>query len=219
MPSPGARPALRRYLPVVAVGAGVVALVGMAAWFIAKGMSAPVPQAKKTIQQVQILRPPPPPPDQPPPPPPEVKEEVKVPEPEPEPQQAEDQGPPPGDLGLDAEGVAGGDAFGLLGRKGGRDLLAGESSDRFGWYGNLIKNELLGRLGEVASIRRARYSVSVRLWVAPDGRVERFRLESSTGNKDLDRDLTAALQALARVSEQPPEGMPQPVRLRIVSRG
>lgn len=207
--------AARRYGPLALIGVGVVAVVALMGWFVLSAMGEPVQSNRKNIQQVQIIRPPPPP--DVPPPPPEVKEEVVVPEPE-EPPQAESNDPPPGDLGLDANGVAGGDAFGLLARKGGRDLIGSSDGDRFGWYGNVIRNDLLSRLAEIRDIRRDRYSIVVRLWLGPDGRVERFSLATSTGNKDLDQDLTAAIQSLGRVSEQPPEGMPQPIRLRIVSR-
>ncbi|MEO7387742.1 MAG: energy transducer TonB, partial [Gammaproteobacteria bacterium] len=172
----------------------------------------------KVIQQVRIIRPPTPPPT-PPPPPPEP-EELDVPEPdEPEPEQARDDQPPAGDqLGLDSEGVAGADGFGLLGRKGGRDLLSGDSGDQFSWYGQTLKSDLIDKLAEIRDIRRDRYSVVVRLWLAPDGRIQKFKVVNSTGNAQLDRDLVAALSSLDRVSELPPAGLPQPVRLRIVSR-
>jgi protein TonB len=180
-------------------------------------MGQPVTLAKKTIQQVTILTPPPPPPEAPPPPPPEEKVEIE--EPEPEPEVADAEQPPAGDqLGLDADGAAGGDAFGLLARKGGRDLLAGGGDDRFGWYSSVLKGDLIGRLSAIRDIRKDRYNVSVRLWLSPDGRVQRYRLVGTTGKADLDRDLRAALDSLDRVSERPPEGLPQPVRLRIVSR-
>ena len=58
----------------------------------------------------------------------------------------------------------------------------------------------------------------VRLWLAPDGRIQKFKVVTSTGDAALDRDLVAALESLDRVSEMPPAGLPQPVRLRIVSR-
>jgi protein TonB len=132
---------------------------------------------------------------------------------------AEADQPPPGDqLGLDAEGVAGADGFGLLGRKGGRDLLGAGSSDQYSWYGQVLKSDLIDKLAEIRDIRRDRYSVVVRLWLAPDGRIQKFKVMNSTGDTELDRDLVAALKSLDRVSETPPDGLPQPVRLRIVSR-
>ncbi len=207
---------LRGYLPVIAISLAVIAFVGVVAWLIVSSMGDSGQPTKKLIQQVQIIRPPPTPETPPPPPEPE---EVDVPEPEePEPEVAEADEPPAGDqLGLDAEGVAGGDGFGLLGRKGGRDLL-GTSGDQYKWYGQILKNDLIDRLAEIRDIRRDRYSVVVRLWLAADGRIERFSVVTSTGDDQLDRDLVVALKSLDRVSEVPPAGLPQPVRLRIVSR-
>jgi len=53
-----------------------------------------------------------------------VQEKIEEPEPEPEeplPDVPDEK--PAGDTGLDAEGTAGSDAFGLVGRKGGKGLL------------------------------------------------------------------------------------------------
>jgi len=209
---------LRGYLPIALISLAVIALVGGLGWLVVSGMGDSAKPTKKLVQQVQIIRPPPPPPA-PPPPPPEP-EEVDVPEPEePEPEVAEADQPPPGDqLGLDAEGVAGADGFGLLGRKGGRDLLGASGGDQYSWYGQVLKSDLIDKLAEIRDIRRDRYSVVVRLWLAPDGRIQRFTIVNSTGDAELDRDLVAALESLGRVSEMPPAGLPQPVRLRIVSR-
>ena len=208
---------LRRYLPVIGISLGVIAVVAAVVWLIVSNMGSSAKPTRKLIQQVQIIRPPPPP-ETPPPPPPEP-EKVEVQEPEqPEPEAADAEQPPAGDqLGLDAEGVAGGDGFGLLGRKGGRDLL-GTGGDQYNWYGQIVKNDLMDKLAEIRDIRRDRYSVEVRVWLAPDGHIQRFKVVTSTGNKELDRDLVIALESLDRVSEIPPADLPQPVRLRIVSR-
>ena len=85
------------------------------------------------------------PPETEPPPPPPPEEKVDLAEPEPEPQPSND--PPPGEqLGLDAEGAAGADGFGLAARPGGRDLLASGGS-AYAWYAGLLKSEILDRLG------------------------------------------------------------------------
>jgi protein TonB len=208
---------VRRYAPVlviVAVVSTVMVALGRLVW---TGMHAVTKPDRKVVQQVQIIRPPPPP-DIKEEPPPDVKDEVKLPEPEETPDTPDNQ-PAAGDqLGLDAEGGAGGDAFGLLGRKGGRDLLAGAGTDRFSWYANILKSTLVERLSENRNIRRSRYSVTVRLWVKADGRVERVNIDSGTGDKDLDRKIEAAFAALGRVPEAPPADLPQPVRLRLVNR-
>ena len=211
---------LRRYVPLLAITGGVVGVVAVIAWLLISAIGEPVKPTKKAIQQVQIIRPPPPPPKvEETPPEPELEEEVEIEEPEDVADVPDLDQPPLGDqLGLDAEGVAGGDAFGLLARRGGRDLLAGGGQDRFAWYAGILRSELGERLGEERKIRQSRYNVVVRLWIADDGRLERLELASSTGDRALDRDLVAALEAIPRISEAPPADLPQPVRLRIVSR-
>jgi protein TonB len=153
---------------------------------------------------------------EPPPPPPE--EEVDLPEPEPMPEAAPSDEPPPGEqLGVDAVGAGAGDGFGLVGRPGGRDLLASGGS-AFSWYAGLLKNEILDRLGDDRKARSGSYSVVVRLWVRRDGTVEKSSLMGSTGDKDRDRAIEIALSQLTRISQAPPADMPQPISLRIVSR-
>jgi protein TonB len=188
-----------------------------AVYYITQFISSPPPVPKKVVQTVQLIRPPPPPPQIEKPPEQKVEEE-KIPEPEqPQPETASDQ-PPAGDqLGLDAEGGAGGDAFGLIGKKGGRDLLA-SGGDRFAWYGSALKDDLLSFLSEHQDIRQRAYSVNVRLWLDGKGSVTRVALSSSTGDRDLDRVLQTLLGSMEKVAQAPPADMPQPVQIRIVSR-
>jgi periplasmic protein TonB len=58
----------------------------------------------------------------------------------------------------------------------------------------------------------------VSVWIGDDGRLGRYQLASSTGDVNLDATLSGALDELNRFAQAPPSGMPQPVRLRIVSR-
>lgn len=211
---------LRRYRSLIITGAVVVTLTAVLGYLLFDAIGTPVKSSQKVIQQVNIIRPEAPPPE-PEPPPPEIEKE-EIPEPEPE-EQAEADQPPAGELlGLDADGVAGGDAFGLAALRGGRDLLGAGDDQQYQWYARALTQEindkLFERLSAVRGLRRDRYSLLVRIWLARDGRVERFKLASSTGNSDLDRNLAAALESLDQVSEAPPDGLPQPVRLRIVSR-
>jgi protein TonB len=211
------KPTWTRTLPIV-VGVLVTATTGSAAvYFIKQFIDSPPAQPKHVIQEVRLIRPPPPPPEVEPPPPPEVEDKVDLPDPQPTPDAPSDQ-PPAGDLlGLDAEGVAGGDGFGLAARRGGRDLLA-SGGDRFAWYSGMLKQDLLSLLGDNRDIRARAYSVNVRLWLDPKGAVTRVALANSTGDRDLDRRLNDLLTSMERVAEAPPEGLPQPVQIRIVSR-
>jgi periplasmic protein TonB len=208
-----------RHLPLT-ITLVVIALAGFGLLKLVMGWLAESPQASKPVaQEIRIIRPPPPPPpkEEPPPPPP-PEEEVDVPEPTDEPEPTPSDEPPPGEqLGLDADGTAGGDGFGLVARKGGRDLLSSGGS-AFNWYAGLVKNEVLDLLDDDVAIRRGAYSVSVRIWVRPDGSIERALLAQSTGNADRDRAIETALSRMQRLSQAPPGDMPQPITLRIVSR-
>jgi protein TonB len=206
---------LRRYLPLAGIAALVVAICGGLAWMVYGAIQQPVTLTKKVVTQVNVIRPPPPPeveelPE------PEVEEEVEIAEPEealPEPDLAEI---PDGPLGLDAEGAAGLDGFGLAARKGGRDITAG--GDPYGWYRDVLRNDLSERLAGMESIRRDAYEVDMRLWLDPQGKVERVKLMESTGDIGLDRELERALASLDSVSEAPPPGLESPIRLRFICR-
>ncbi|MEQ8663662.1 MAG: TonB-dependent receptor, partial [Gammaproteobacteria bacterium] len=131
-------------LAVLAIGLGLYVFFGKVG-----GGQPPKPPE---VQQISIVQPPPPPPPPPQveePPPPEM-EEVEVPEPEPEPiaDDAPADEPLPGDdLGLDADGVAGADGFGLKARKGGRALIGG--GDRNKWYAGVIQTDLQALLADI----------------------------------------------------------------------
>lgn len=212
----GSPTALRRYLPLVAIGAVVIGVCGGLAWLVYSAMQEPPPQTKKVVTTVNIVRPPPPPEPQQLPEP-EVQEEVEIEEPEaemPEPDLAEI---PDGPLGLDAEGTAGMDGFGLAARKGGVDITR-IGGDPYGWYRTALGNDLAARLAEFESIRRTSYDIRLRLWLDREGRVKRIKLIGSTGDAELDAELKRVLASLQRVSERPPPGMDNPVRLRIASR-
>jgi periplasmic protein TonB len=206
-----------RFAPLIALCLAVLLIGGGGVWLVSNFLSGEPPPQKKVVQEIRIIRPPPeelPPP--PPPPPPE--EEVDVPEPQAEPDPVPTDEPPPSEvLGLDAEGTAGGDGFGLAARKGGRDLLASGGS-AFTWYAGLLKNEILDRLQDEKSARAGSYSVTVKVWVKDDGTVERVSITQSSGDRERDRAIEAALSGLTRMSQRPPADMPQPVSLRIVSR-
>jgi len=206
-----------RLLPAVA-GVLVTATAGGAAvYFIRQFMDSPAPTPKQVIQEVRLIRPPPPPPETPPPPPPPEEKVEDLKEPEQTPDAPADQPPAGALLGLDSEGVAGGDGFGLAARRGGRDLLA-SGGDRFAWYAGMLKQDLLTLLGENRDVRARSYSINVRLWLDGKGAVTRVALVSSTGDHALDQHLSSLLASMERVAEAPPDGLPQPVQIRIVSR-
>ncbi|MEZ5500751.1 MAG: TonB C-terminal domain-containing protein [Steroidobacteraceae bacterium] len=202
-----------RFVPALGLLAILVVAGGLLIWALRAWMSSAPPKTKQVVQEIRLIRPPPPPPEPPPPPPP--KDEQL---PEPEPESTPDMEPPPGEqLGVDAEGTAGGDGFGLVARPGGRDLL-GNRSSAFVWYAGLIRNEILNELNEEQRARMGSYSVQIKIWVRQDGTVERIELTKPSGDRDRDRAIEGALAKIDRISQGPPADMPQPVSLRIVSR-
>ncbi len=208
----------RRYLvPAITV---VVVLSGLAGLLRALVLNTP-PQDARKPQQITLLKPPPPPPpkvDEPPPP--EVQEEVKISEPEALPEDLPEtaDAPPPGDaLGLDAEGGAGNDGFGLAGRRGGRGLLEGGGSAQAWFEGELTRRftEVMNRVLRDANAERAkRTTFTVRVRVAPDGRVELAELVDSTGDTTLDRALEQAMTGV-RVGRELPADVRRALRVRV----
>jgi periplasmic protein TonB len=211
-----AKTAGRRKAPLFIGGLLGALMIAGFIWFVHTMLAAKTKKAERQVQVVQIIKPPPPPPDQPPPPPPEKTEEP-LPQDEPEPAPT-DEPVPQEQLGLDAEGAAGGDAFGLAARKGGSDLVGGSGNAAFAWYTNRLKDAVVERLTADSKIGSKKFSVSVRVWIESDGRVREVKLVSTTGNRELDQRIEAALASLTRLSDAPPLEMPQPVSLKIVSR-
>jgi len=206
-------------LPTILVLCLVVSVLGVGAVAFVRGMiTGAVPQTKKVVQEIHVIRPPPPPPDEPPPPPPPPEEKVDINEPKNEPDPTPSNEPPPSEqLGLDADGSAGGDAFGLAAHKGGRDLLT-TGGNAYSWYAGVLKNEIVEQLLNQKKAHGSGYSVVLRVWVHPDGTIDRVRVTQSSGNPERDRAIESAL-ARYRSSQAPPADMPQPIVYRIVSRG
>ncbi len=200
-------------------GVGLLVLFAIGGYFAVRGLGGGTPPEPPKIQEISLVQPPPPPPPPPKleePPPPEEQVNIPEPEPEPVPEEAASDEPPPGeDLGLDAEGVAGADGFGLRAKKGGRGLIGG--GDRNRWYAGIIQRDLQNLLANNDDARGAKYAVVVKLWIDSSGRIERFELSDSTGNVASDSALRETLSGL-QLSDSPPDDMPQPVKLRVVAR-
>jgi len=214
-----------RRLPVL-LGIAFSLLIVLGVWFLKDNFHKP-PQTKKVVQQITMIQPPPPPPPPPEikPPEPEIKEEKieePIPDKEPEPAPEEANEPPAAELGLDANGTAGSDGFGLAARKGGRSILGGTPGSSILWYGGQIKRQvednLQNLLTDTAAMKTG-YSVIVNVWVGPDGRITRGELAAGSGKADVDQAIRAALPKLrASIGKAPPDNMPQPVKIRLTSR-
>lgn len=216
---------LIKYLPLIA-GAVLVLLVALLVYVFRDIFEKPA-SSKKQVQQVTVVQPPKPPPPPLPKPeikPPEVKEEkLPEPEPEPEPETPEPEPaeePPPGDdLGVDAEGGAGGDSFGLVGKKGGSGLIGGGGGNAIIWYGQHVQRELTDELHQKLRdrARQARYTAVIQVWIKADGNIDRVELVNSSGTAEIDEALKQAISQIRGRFKPPPERMPQPLKIRIRS--
>lgn len=213
----------RVYLPRVAAGLIVAILVGLFVYFVKQFDSEKPEKKDKKIQTITLFKPPPPPPPPPPKekiPEPEIKEKIEQPEPQPDPEPVQEEAadePPAGDTGLDAEGTAGSDGFGLVGRKGGKGLLGGSGSPS-AWYAGVVKNQVLGLLSDKDELRHSKFVVTVSVWFDLEGNVERYELLKTSQDPKIDELLALQLAKLKKINKVPPTGIKSPVKLRITSR-
>jgi TonB family protein len=146
---------------------------------------------------------------------------VPEPEKEPEPAPEEAQEPPSDQLGIDANGAAGSDGFGLVGKRGGQSLLSGSGGSAMLWYGGQVKKSLEVQLQNLldGSAREGSYSVQLNIWIRTDGQIERIELGNSSGSSDVDNAIKQILPKLRlALDKTPPENMPQPLKIRVTSR-
>jgi protein TonB len=169
-------------------------------------------------------------PNTPPPPPPPPKEEKK-PEQKENPKQAEVDRPKPvaqvPDEQIKMEGA--GSDTGLAGIGAGKvtndyagQKIGGVAGDgagsRFAWYKAVVQQMVQAALQKNARLRSTNYRVIVKIWLGADGTVARAELSDSTGNTDMDERLRTALSQLPAFGERPPEGLPQPITMRLTTR-
>jgi hypothetical protein len=182
---------------------------------------------KRQIQMVTPGNPPPPHKIKEKPPEPEVKKEEEIIEPEVEEeipeeteQQAESDVPPGDELGLDADGAAGSDGFGLRAKKGGRALIGGGGKSQYAWYTNMVVREFEKMVNDVVQNNGGcpdgKFKAVVAIKLDDRGRVVWHWRISSSGTEHVDEAIAEALSA-ARVSEPVPRGMPKKMRLTICS--
>ena len=168
------------------------------------------------IQTISLVRPPPPkPPEEKPPEPQKIdkpKEEVKL--DQPQPPQPEAPPPPPGGI---PDGPAGGMATDLAAGSGIGIGGGGDKDERRSWYSNMISRQLEDDLRRAKRLQGKDYKVVAQIWFNPSGDVSRVQIDKGTGDSELDEALR---QEILQVSlrDPLPADIPQPVRLRVVSR-
>ena len=182
---------------------------------------------QRRIQMVTLTKPPPPPKMKEEPPPPEQKKEEVVQEVQETPQEemddSADNEPPPGeDLGLDADGVAGSDAFGLKAKKGGRALIGSGNGrgNKYSWYTRMVRHEIEKKVNEIVrqngGVPDGKHQMTVSVELDDMGNVVSFTILDSFGHEGVDHAVEQALE-VANISEPPPYGMAKKMRFRIMS--
>lgn len=223
-------------LPWVLI-AVIFALVGVGAYFVKSVLTDDGPQEKRSVAAVTLVRPAPPVmKKEPVEPAKDIQKKEEINETnwvDNEPARADNDSTPAGDdLGVDAVGGAGGDSFGLVGKKGGRSIVAGGSAGgahgkvslltRFAGYAQIvtteIKKKVIKRLDEEGGIPRGKLQCVVRVRVDSDGKVIDYRITGSSGNTRIDQAVNNALSS-CQISEPPPEDMPRTMDIKIISQG
>jgi hypothetical protein len=194
----------------VAVTVVAVLVIGVGVWLLHKMLKAPE-RPHQVVQQFSLLKQPPPPPPKPPdkpPEPPKIKEEVKIPQDEPKPAEKPADQKPVEDkpLGVDATGAAGGDSFGLAARSGGNDLVSGGTGTG-AYYTGLIQRQLHEVLMRNKQLQHQEFKVVIEVEFSADGRMVHSNVVSSSGNKDVDQQIIAALADTPPLKDAPPANL------------
>ena len=211
----------------------MAALLGTGVYFVKMVLSDDSVHRNKPIAIVTLLKPPPPPQikEKMPEPPKEIqqKEEIveTVQQNDPNSQADNQDNTPAGDqLGLDADGIAGGDAFGLVGKKGGRSILAGDGGgmgklsllSRYAGYTQVmqaeIRKKVMKHLEDEGGIPKGKLQAIARVSVDSSGTILECRIVGSSGNHNMDNTIKKALSQF-RISEPPPDGMPRTMDIRL----
>jgi protein TonB len=213
---PAHKRSLRSRLPVIG---GLLFMVGFTAaviWVVMGFINAPDKPQRPKIQTISLVKPPPPkPPEEKPPEPDKIekpKEEVKLDQPQP----PQPEAPPP-PLGGIPDGPASGMATDLAAGSGIGIGGGGAGDERRNWYSRMISRQLEDDLKRARRLQGKDYRVVAQIWFNLAGAVSRVVIDKGTGDVELDEALR---QEILQVSlrDPLPNDIPQPVRLRVVSR-
>lgn len=206
----------------------VVALLILAAAIFGLMKYLEGPQSKApVVHNIALIKQPPPPapkPPEKPPEPPKVKEEVKIDQPKdiPKPEQAKTPDDKPAadkPLGLEADGKAGSDSFGLEGRQGGTDLLKSSSGGggTGAYYSGLLQRQFFEALSRNRKVLGEQFRVVVKVWIADDGKVQKADIVTGSGNAQVDDMIQLTLLEMGPLKDVPPSAM-RPMQLRLTNR-
>lgn len=203
---------------LILIGVSVLAAIG---YGISKLMSGGAPQ-KKQITTIKLL------PDTPPPPPPPPPKEPPKEQPKEAPKEApkEVQKPaetPPAET-IKMEGAAGDGTSPFAAGQvtndyaGGDVKIGSDGGAKFNWYAGLVKSQIENALEKDKNITQGQYKLVVSVWLKPNGDIEKLDVVQSDAKSETEQAIKEALRNMPAMREAPPEGMPQPIKLRISAR-
>jgi periplasmic protein TonB len=134
--------------------------------------------------------------------------------PETPPESAQEETPAGQDLGLDADGSAGTDGFGLIGRKGGTGIGIGKA----GRYEVMVKENVIDRIYADEELKYLAYSGVITLWVNATGKVEKYSIDLDDEAPKIKKLLESVLATLSFDSGPPIETADKGIKLRVNSR-
>jgi protein TonB len=201
----------------------VLLALGWLVYSMVSGKPKPTKAAPK-ISLIPMTPPPPPPKEEKKPEPPKEQKEVKE-----MPAAPKDAPPAPPSQELKMDGPAGDGPSAFSAGKITSDDISNVGKapavapaavpatglfSPFGGYANQLKSEVQRLLQRNKDLRTQSYRIEVRIWLGKDGSLQRHELVGSTGDTELDALIGQTLAATKAFS-QPPDRMPQPIRLRI----
>jgi periplasmic protein TonB len=205
----------------IAIALVVVLVLGGIGYGIKKLMSGGSPQ-KKHVTTIKLIpdTPPPPPPPPKEPPKEQIKEqpkEIKVEQPKPaEAPPAENlkmegpagDGPSPFQAGAVSNDYKGGDV----------KTIGSDGGAKFNWYAGVLKNQIQDALEKNQKLKEGQYKLIVSVWLKPNGDIEKLEWSGSDAEPEMQQAVKSVLDNMPAMREPPPEGMPQPIKLRITAR-
>ena len=201
------------------------------------------PRQKQQISTVTLLKPPPDVKEKPPEP--EVQKEIpkdtmvapaEMPQPQNQAQEQQDAPPAGADLGVEGDGAAGSDGFGLSAKKrgSGRDITLGGGGGgsggmnrlalltKYGWYTSKVQEEIKKQMRKLldqdGGVPKGKFQATIKIQLDAKGAVVKYQLVASSGNDKMDEALKSSLPGF-KISQPPPDGMPSGMTVRIVSQG
>ena len=211
------------WLKRILIALVVLGVLGGIGYGIKSLMSGGAPQ-KKQVTTIKLIPdipppPPPPPPKEPPKeqPKPDAPKEIKIEQPKPA------ETPPAEQIKM--EGPAGDASSAFAAGAVNNDYKGGEvktiGSDggaKFNWYAGLVKSQIEAALEKDKNLAEGQYKLVVSVWLKPNGDIEKLAVLQSDAKTEIEQAIKSALDSMPAMREAPPEGMPQPIKLRITAR-